>query len=76
MVTFFEGVPAAVPAFSIAFTISIPSRTSPKTTCRPSSYIIGQSERLDIFKPKTYPACDRGGDEELYGSAELEGTKT
>lgn len=37
MVTF-EGAPEGVPCASISLTTSIPSRTSPKTTCLPSSH--------------------------------------
>lgn len=38
IVTFFAGEPEGVPWASMAFTTSIPSRTSPKTTCLPSSH--------------------------------------
>ncbi len=35
----FEGLPPRLPRDSIVLTTSIPSETSPKTTCRPSSWI-------------------------------------
>ena len=37
IVTFFAGAPEGVPCASMALTTSIPSNTSPKTTCLPSS---------------------------------------
>lgn len=41
IMTFFFGVPDAEPAASMVFTRSMPSTTSPNTTCLPSSHAVG-----------------------------------
>jgi hypothetical protein len=38
IITFAFGLPESVPKASMALTTSIPSTTSPNTTCRPSSH--------------------------------------
>jgi len=60
MVTLDFGRPLSEPVFSIALTTSIPSTTSPNTTCLPSSHGVGHVVTKNYEEKKSISVHSRG----------------